>query len=288
MVKKLSWLLVFVLVLSVSCFAVRRGVVKAEEPKDEVVGQALVKVGSNVNVPVGETVQSAVAVGGSVVVNGKVVEDVVAVGGSVTLKEGAEVGGNVVSIGGAVVKEGGAINKAKTVEVNMPALIPVIGFLSMGNFMAAAIILSILTTLGFIVLAALLVALFTPQVGKTSAKIEKKFWQTFWWGIFSPILVTLLLIALVLSLVGILLIPIVLLVFIAACVFGYVAAAQLCGKKLMQALRLRGKPMLAEVVVGLILLWIINMIPVIGGVVNAVIGICGLGAVAVTKFGTAQ
>jgi hypothetical protein len=219
-------------------------------------------------------------------VKGKVLEDVVAVGGSIALKEGAEVGGNVVAIGGKVIKDSGVVCKSQTVEINMPALIPIIGFLSMGNFMAAAIILSVLTTLGFIVLAALLVAFFTPQLGKVSSFIEKKFWQAFWWGILAPILVVLLTLALILSLIGILLIPLVVLVFIAACVFGYVGAAHLCGKKLLIALRLRGKPMMAEVIVGLILLWIINMIPVIGGVVNAVVAVCGLGAAVATRFGT--
>jgi len=139
---------------------------------------------------------------------------------------------------------------------------------------------------GFIILAILLVAFFTPQIGRASALIEKKFWTTFGWGILAPFLFVIVLIGLVFSIIGILLLPLAFLVFLAACVFGYVAVAHLCGKKLLVALRLRGKPMMAEVIVGLILLWLISTIPMIGGVINAVVGICGFGAVAVSRFGT--
>ncbi len=284
MVKKFSWLLIFVLILSVGCFAARK--TKTVDPKDEVVGQAVAKVGSNAEVPAGEKVLSVVSVGGNVIVNGKVVEDAVSVGGSVTLKDGAEVGGSVVAIGGQVIKEGTTVAKGSNVELNMPALVPIIGFLSAGNFMMASIIMSILSTLGFIILAILLVAFFTPQIGRASALIEKKFWTTFGWGILAPFLFVIVLIGLVFSIIGILLLPLAFLVFLAACVFGYVAVAHLCGKKLLVALRLRGKPMMAEVIVGLILLWLISTIPMIGGVINAVVGICGFGAVAVSRFGT--
>ncbi|MBI5546372.1 MAG: STN domain-containing protein, partial [Deltaproteobacteria bacterium] len=60
------------------------------------------QVGGSVKVAEGETVQSAVAVGGSVEVDGTVLQDAVAVGGSVKLGPKAVVNGDAVSIGGGL------------------------------------------------------------------------------------------------------------------------------------------------------------------------------------------
>ena len=59
-----------------------------------------VRIGGNVVVEEGTEVKDAVAVGGSVTVNGKVRQSAVAVGGSVVLGPNAVVGKDVVSIGG--------------------------------------------------------------------------------------------------------------------------------------------------------------------------------------------
>jgi len=57
-----------------------------------------------------ETVDKAVAIGGSVTVAGHVRYDAVAIGGSVTILPGASVGGDSVAIGGAVsVAEGATL-----------------------------------------------------------------------------------------------------------------------------------------------------------------------------------
>jgi len=60
-----------------------------------------VRIGGNVVVEKGTEVNDAVAVGGSVTVNGRVRDSAVAVGGSVTLGPDAVIGKDVVSIGGA-------------------------------------------------------------------------------------------------------------------------------------------------------------------------------------------
>src|SRR5215510_7846441 len=66
--------------------------------------------GQSLNVGADETVDKAVAIGGSVTIAGHVRRDAVAVGGSVTLLPGARVEGDAVAIGGAVsVPEGATL-----------------------------------------------------------------------------------------------------------------------------------------------------------------------------------
>src|SRR5499433_3851691 len=66
--------------------------------------------GQSLNVGADETVDKAVAIGGSVTIAGHVRRDAVAVGGSVTLLPGARVEGDAVAIGGTVsVPEGATL-----------------------------------------------------------------------------------------------------------------------------------------------------------------------------------
>ena len=65
-------------------------------------GSERVVFGQSLDVGAEETVDKAVAIGGSVTVSGHVRHDAVAVGGSVTLLPGARVDGDAVAIGGTV------------------------------------------------------------------------------------------------------------------------------------------------------------------------------------------
>jgi cytoskeletal protein CcmA (bactofilin family) len=86
--------------------------------KDEVVEQAVAVLGS-VRVE-GQVAQDAVAVGGSAVIDGKVGGSVVAVGGSVHLGPHAEVMGDVSSVGGTVDREEGSKVHGSTEEAGIP------------------------------------------------------------------------------------------------------------------------------------------------------------------------
>src|SRR5262245_7790026 len=73
-------------------------------------GSEHVVFGRSLNVGADETVDKAVAIGGSVTIAGHVRRDAVAIGGSVTLLPGARVEGDAVAIGGAVsVAEGATL-----------------------------------------------------------------------------------------------------------------------------------------------------------------------------------
>src|SRR5207245_5614787 len=74
-------------------------------------------VGSSVTIGPNEEVHNAVAVGGSVDVQGRVRHDTVAIGGDVHVHPGAEVGHDAVALGGAVVVEPGATVRGSRVSM---------------------------------------------------------------------------------------------------------------------------------------------------------------------------
>lgn len=249
----------------------------------------LVKIGGDVVIPRGTIVDRAVAVGGSVTVFGVVKQDVVSVGDDVILKNGALVQGSAVSIGGQVDKDPGA-SVAKDIVVYS---VPPIEFgdeqiQSVDQAKTAMLLWKETSILAFFVLAIIVASLFTKQVGIASYMVEKKPLITFLIGLLAVALVPFILVLLILTIIGIPLIPVLALVVVAAFILAYVAASQLLGKKCLNALRMRNKPMLIEVMLGFLLICIVSMIPILGGIVKWLLIIAGLGSVAYTAFGTQQ
>ncbi len=77
----------------------------------------IVRMGQDVVIEAGETVEEVVVIGGDLEVRGQVEGDAVAVGGSVMLGPGAMVGGDAVSVGGSLDIDPGAIVEGDEVEV---------------------------------------------------------------------------------------------------------------------------------------------------------------------------
>ena len=247
--------------------------------------QELVKIGTNVEVPAGAEVKTVVVVGGSATVYGNVIQDVVAVGGSIYLKDAAVVGGDVVSVGGKIIKDPMVVVKGDQTEVDVSSVAPMFAFMAKGGLIKGAAILSVMGLISLILLGMLMVAIFTQNIGKVSLLVEKSPLRTFLWGLLFLLLIVPVVVVLAVSIIGIIFIPVWLIVVAAAAVFGYFAAAQLIGKKLMQAFRITGKPMMVEMIVGVIFLWLVGLIPFLGWLVKFVAASCGLGGVVLTRFG---
>lgn len=291
--KKLSALFLCFFVLAFSAFALIPDNTPMEidpiNPEPSIasakVDDGMVKIGGNVNVPEKLSTKQAVAVGGNVTVAGKVKEDAVAVGGNVYLKDSAVVNGDAVSIGGKVIKERGAVVKGKTVMAKVPLLVPALGIILAGDMIQWLIFARMVSSLGFIVLAMALVALFTPQIGRVSSLIEKKPLANFGWGVLFSLLLIPFTLLLIVSLIGIVFIPLWILLVIAAGLVGYVSASHVLGKKFLSALKIKGKPMMWETVVGIVLLMVIGWVPVLGGLAQMILCACGFGAVGISRFG---
>ena len=248
--------------------------------------ESIVKVGESIVIPQGADVKSAVSVGGSVTVYGQVEEDVVAVGGSVYLKDTAAVGGDTVSVGGKIMREPGAIAKGEITEVSAAGISPAVSYFTKGGMLQGLGIFRLLTILGVVVLAIILVAMFMPQLGRVSGELEGDLLRNFLIGLVIALLFFPIMIALAVSIIGIVLIPVWVILLGAACLFGYVAAGHVLGKKTLHAFRLENRSMMTETLVGIILLSIVGLVPVGGLIIKLIAVLCGLGGVYTTRFGT--
>jgi hypothetical protein len=253
---------------------------------EETAKQTIVKMGENIEIPRDAEVETAVAIGGSITVHGKVVKDVVAVGGSVYLEDWALVGGDAVSIGGSIERSPQAIVKGDIVEVAVPGIAPMMGAFARGGMFKGWAIFSILSFLGFLALVLILVALFRPQLERVSAAVGRNLLKTFLVGLLVVFLFVPVIILLVISIAGIILVPVWVIVVGVGGLFGYIAAAHFIGEKILKAFKLTVKTAMVKALAGVIVLSLVGLVPIAGFVVKAVISTMGLGAVALTRFGT--
>jgi hypothetical protein len=245
-------------------------------------GRTVVRFGSDLVIEEEMVFRDAVVVGGNVTVNGVVEHDVVAVGGSIILGPESVVGHNVVSVGGTIEKAEGAEVQGDSVEVNLPVLASSLSSIFRENWQGlrwAFQILALVAFVGFLALALLLITLLPRPVGLIAAAIEDHTLKAALWGLLGTVLIVPLAIFLAISVVGLLFMP--LYGFSVACSFlvGYIAVAQLVGKKITTALKRPDQPMIWQTFWGLIILWAIGWVPVLGWLVNGVAALFGLGGV---------
>ena len=244
--------------------------------------RTIVKFWSDIVVEEGMRVRDAVAIGGNVTVDGIVEHDAVAVAGSVFLGSKALVGRNVVSVGGAIEKAEGAVVRGDLTEVSIPGMSSVLRSVSWPSWEElrwAFGIISFVAFVGFLVLALVIVAVFPKPVGLISAAVEDRPLRVALWGLLGVLLIVPLAIFLAVSVVGIVLIPLEMFIVVCAFLVGYIAVAQLIGKKIITALKRSDQPMLWEAFWGLIILWVIGWAPILGWLVKAVAALLGLGGV---------
>ncbi len=250
---------------------------------------SVVKVNEDINMGQGLIFKDLVAIKGNINVKGDVGGDVVAVLGSVHLFPKARVAGDVVSVGGSVIKDEGAKIKGNITEIaigkegvnNMPACVPMIGVCGL----AGCLFMKVLMVIGFIGLAMFMVAFFTQQIGNISACVERSWIRAFLWGLLGMILILPVAFILVISIVGIPLILVEMVLISIAMTMGAIAVSQLIGKKVTKALRKPNQPMIIEVVWGLIILFLIDLIPFIGGLIKCLVVMCGFGSAIITQLG---
>lgn len=271
MEKRLAWVLVVGFVLGFQSLA-------------EAGARNFVKFGSDLVVEEGTRARNAVAIGGDVTVNGMVERDVVAIAGSVLLGPKAVVGKNVVSVGGTIETADEATVRGELTEVNIPGLNSLLTAISRDGWEGLRWVLgvvSFIAFIGFLAFALLVVALLSKPIVRVSTAIEDNALKATLWGLLGTLLIVPLGVFLAISVVGIVLIPVEIALVICAYVVGYIAAARLVGKKIAEALRRPEHPMLLETLLGLIILWIIGWVPVLGWAVKAVASLLGLGGVIV-------
>ena len=242
----------------------------------------IVKIGNDVVVEEGERVGDAVAVGGNVTVRGTVEGDAVAVGGSVTLGPQAIVEGDAVSVGGRIHKDLGAKIHSDMVEVDVPGISSFKPSMPEWHWRRWFWGFRMVTFIGCLALALLIVAIMPRQIGLISDAIEKDTLKTVLWGLLGIALIVPGALLLTMSIVGIPLVPVELILVVCAAIIGYIAIAQLIGKKMAIALKRTDLPIFWETFWGVFMLGIIGFVPVLGWLVKGIASLIGFGAVILT------
>ncbi len=242
--------------------------------------RSIVKIGSDVRVEKDERVDDAIAVGGSVYVDGIVDGDAVAVGGTVHLGEEAIVHGDAVTVGGKIDEAEGAMIYGTSVDV---------GSFDFGNIFEGKHffdghrgipkVFTIIPLIGLLALVLLLSALIPTELGTVANNIKDEPIIMFLWGLLGIILIVPLAVMLAISIIGIVLIPIELLAVFLASLIGYIAVAIIIGKKILRALKNETPSIILSAILGVLVLWLVGLIPIFGSIVQAIAGIMGFGAV---------
>lgn len=260
----------------------------------ESVGNVLA-LGCNVDVQQGATVTGSIAdFGGNVQIAGTVSGSIASFGGNINLTDSAVVNGDIAAMGGNVTRAPGAVvNGNSTTGLptppnapGAPTPPPVLNPINRAFNFGFDILGGIVTALAFGALGALVV-IFAPNATKrVSEAAGRKPLNTAGVGCLTLIVLPILAILLVITLIGI---PVAFLLGIAAWaawIFGGIAIGLLAGEKILGAFKVNNILPVAAVMVGIVILILIGQVPVFGFLFSCIVGLIGLGAVVMTRFGT--
>jgi hypothetical protein len=242
----------------------------------------LVRFGSDLLIEEDMSVRDAVVIAGDVTVDGVVDRDVVAIGGSIILTENAFVGRNVVAISGKIERSPGANVGGTLTEANIPGLYTLIHTFSGGDWSGPFLIFSVwplISFLGFLTLALLIAAFFPGTMEAASATIEEHPIGSVFAGFAGMLLIIPLGILLAISIIGLVLIPVEIIIVSTALLFGYVAIAQLIGKKIIMSMKRARTAPIWETLSGMAVLGIIGFIPILGWFLNSLAILFGFGGI---------
>jgi hypothetical protein len=250
---------------------------------------SVVKLNEDINMGQGLIFKDLVAIKGNINVKGDVGGDIVAVLGNIHLFPTARVAGDIVSIGGKIERDEGAKVKGEITEIIIgkggEKMAEVYAPLVVGMGVGGLLLLKALAFLGFIGLSMIIVSFMTGQIGAISSKIEKEWLKTLLWGIAGFILICPIAILLAITVIGIPLIIVEMILVSIAMLAGYIAVSQLIGKKFTKAIRRPNQPMIVEVLWGLAILFLVDMIPVLGMIVKCLAMTFGFGSAIMTRLG---
>lgn len=241
---------------------------------EELLSGDVVALGGNVIVN-GVVAGSASAIGGQVLVAGLVGGDVTAIGGDVVLRSTARVGGSATSVGGQLRQDPGAEVRGDTTSV--PFALPLLPLLVLGLIIQR--ILFLIIPLIAIVLA---VGVFPRQVQIVEQTVKQASWPSLGVGLAVLVLSLFLAVPLAFTIIGL---PLALLALVAATLFGLAAIGALIGERFLAAVDNASASYLVKAIVGIVIIWIINLIPVVGWLFFLVVNLIGLGAVTLSRFG---
>ena len=253
-------------------------------------GSERVVFGQSLTIGADETVDKAVAIGGSITVAGHVRYDAVAIGGSVTLLPGASVGGDSVAIGGAVSVAEGATLEGDNVSLGgaIPTTVGsmtrwVVGgphMLSMYRFASR------LTRAVLLLIIALLIAVAFPgALTRIGAYLVNRPGLSVLAGVAILLGFVPLCVLLAVTIIGIPLIPVAVMLLVALFLFGFTVSAAWLGERLPF---LQGTTPVKAVALGGAVFVLVGLIPWIGAAALILAAAFSAGATLLSRFGRTQ
>jgi len=248
-------------------------------------GSERVVFGHSLNIGADETVDKAVAIGGSVTIAGHVQRDTVAIGGSVTLLPGARVEGDAVAVGGTV-----SVDPAATLEgdsVGLGGTIPTtIGSATRwvvggGRGMRSLFARTARAVLVYVI-ALLIAAAFPGALSRVKTYLVDRPGLSALGGFaiifgFVPLCVLL-----AVTIVGIPFIPVAALLLIALLLFGFTVSAGWLGERMPFPLE---KTPVKTVALGGVVLALVSLVPWLGTAALVLVAACAAGAALLSRFG---
>jgi len=245
--------------------------------------RSIVKIGSDVHIEKDMRVDDAVAVGGSVYVDGIVDGDAVAVGGTIHLGEEAIIHGDAVTVGGTIDEAEGSMVYGTTIDVGSFDFQDIFEgscfFDGSRGIPGIPRGLKFIPLIGLFALVLLLAVLIPKELSTVASNVKNEPIIMFLWGILGIILIVPLAVMLAISIIGIVLIPLEILAVLLATLIGYIAVAVIIGKKILRALKTDNPSVVLSAILGVLILWLVGLVPFFGSIVKVIVVIIGFGAV---------
>ena len=261
---------------------------------EEVEGDLVVFDGDVVIKKEGKVDGDLVAIGGDVEVAGEVDGDLAAIGGNVRLEATAVVDGDLATFGGRLYQEEGAVVQGQTLGGLALRGFPLQGIPSPPTRVSRNLALdlflrflrTVVVTIALMALA-LLVVLFLPQQTRlVSQTALAEALPSLGVGFLTILVILVVVPLLTIICVGIPVAFLLVLALGAAGLFGWIAIGLLVGEKILEALKVAEPLPLVAVAIGVLLISFLGAVPCIGWIVALFVGLLGLGAVILTRFGT--
>jgi hypothetical protein len=251
-------------------------------------GSERVVFGQSLNVGADETVDKAVAIGGSITIAGHVRRDAVAIGGSVTLQPGARVEGDAVAIGGSVSVADGATLEGDNVSLGgtIPTTIGsmtrwVVGGPHMFSMFSFA---SRLTRAVLLFVIALLIAIAFPgALARIGVYLVNRPGLSALGGVAILLGFVPLCVLLAMTIIGIPLIPVAVMLLAALFLFGFTVSAAWLGDRMPG--RQEHRAPTKSVARGGAILVVVGLVPWIGTAALILVAAVSAGATLLSRFG---
>jgi hypothetical protein len=279
--KPLKWWIVSLLALAIAVWLSSSALPALASPED----QALFKIGSDLVIPESQTVQDAFSIGGDVTLQqrAQVKGDIFAIGGDLKLQENTQVEGDAFVIGGQIIRSESAVVKGSEFTV-LEQLRGV--FNRFGVFGTLYLVNLIFWLAGFVMAAiagVLLLLLLPAHVDAIATVLQHRPFASLIYGIGGLVALSVVTVLTAGSALGSVLIPLANLALLLTGLFGGTAICLWLGRRLQ---RRAPNAHFQHFWLGLVLLFIMSLIPMAGGLLVSFIVLFGLGATLLSRYGS--